>query len=210
MPRLEEARPGGGHHLHLPDRQRHRQGQRRSGALAAEDAFRGFNAGNARPRSRPSTRAATACRFSSTGRTARTAGSSAGTRRWRMLAAHLDVLPTLAELCAGAVYPTDLKPWTASSFAAQLADAQAPPHRDPRRRSAAGRRALLRCPARSGRRRSVAKDQWRLVDGEAALRRAPRTPDRKRNMWPPATRKQVAAELRALYEELLGGGLTRA
>ncbi len=79
------------------------------------------------------------------------------------LAAHLDVLPTLADLC-GLPVPASHQP-DGRSFAAQLRDAAAPPHRDHLLIQFHGGPGFDTSPAPWAF-SAVLADRWRLIDGE--------------------------------------------
>lgn len=158
------------------------------------------------------------------------AGGLTGARDAAHLSAHIDVLPTLAELCgislaenpasdaeSGPVGNPKRKrgPQEVSdssltrrvtrrldgvSFAAQLKDPHAPPHRD-------RYIAQLHGGARFVHREQpwdtscVVKDRWRLIDGEK-LYHLDRDPLQNRDIS--AAHPDKVAELRALYEEFWG------
>ncbi len=121
-------------------------------------------------------------------------GGLVGGRDVENLAAHLDVLPTLAELCA--VQLPDNLALDGSSFAAQLTDSQAPPHRDHVVVQLQGG-AHFSGPGQKWTASCVVKDQWRLVDGEQ-LYDVASDPGQKRNVA--AHHPEQVAALRALYE----------
>jgi arylsulfatase A-like enzyme len=121
------------------------------------------------------------------------AGGLVGGRDVETLAAHIDVLPTLADLC-GITVPASHRP-DGRSFAAQLNDAAAPPHRDHVIVQFHGGPWFAGTPqpwAFS----AVLTDRWRLIDGEQLY-------DMKQD---PAQRNDVSSAhpdvvsgLRALY-----------
>lgn len=94
------------------------------------------------------------------------AGGLVGGRDVANLAAHLDVLPTLAELC-GIPLAESLR-LDGSSFAAQLRDPQAPPHRDHVivQLHGGARFVDTEKPWATS---CVIKDRWRLLDGKKLI-----------------------------------------
>ncbi len=90
------------------------------------------------------------------------AGGVRGGRDATHLSAHLDVLPTLAELC-GVALPAQLV-LDGKSFAAQLKDAAAPPHRDHVVVQLHGGARFVHAP-QPWKDSCVVKGRWRLLDG---------------------------------------------
>ena len=92
------------------------------------------------------------------------AGGLRGGRDLKSTAAHIDVLPTLAELC-GIEVPAPHQP-DGLSFAAQLKDPAAPPHRDHLVVQYQGGPHFKGVPE-AWKYTCVLKQNWRLIDGEA-------------------------------------------
>lgn len=122
------------------------------------------------------------------------AGGVVGGRDVTSLAAHLDVLPTLAELC-GVDVPASHRP-DGVSFAAQLRSAEASP----------GRKHLVMQyfggpgfsgPAKEWEYSCVLKDRWRLIDGKE-LYDLGKDPAQREDVA--AAHPEVVEKLRALYE----------
>lgn len=90
------------------------------------------------------------------------AGGLTGGRDLRTLSAHLDVLPTLAELCQ--LQLPDSIHLDGASFAAQLNDSAAPPHRDHLIVQFQGGPHFGGAP-KPWEFACVLKDKWRLIDG---------------------------------------------
>ncbi len=117
------------------------------------------------------------------------AGGVTGGRDLASLAAHLDVLPTLSELC-GITLPTTHRP-DGVSFAAQLKRADAPPAR---------RQLVLQyyggpgfdAPPRAWEHTCVMRDRWRLINGKELYDLG----------TDPAQRKDLSAALPRVFEEL--------
>ena len=92
------------------------------------------------------------------------AGGLVGGRDFKSLAAHIDVLPTLAELC-GLTLPKNHQP-DGDSFAAQLRDPALPPHRDHLVIQYQGGPHFKTAPEPWSY-SCVLEDGWRLIDGGA-------------------------------------------
>ena len=123
------------------------------------------------------------------------AGRLTGGRDATNLSAHVDVLPTLAELC-GFRIPKSLQ-LDGKSFAAQLKDPQAPPHRDHYITQLHGGARFVH-KEQPWETSCVVKDRWRLIDGEK-LYNLDRNPLQSRDFS--AAYPDKVAELRALYEK---------
>ena len=121
------------------------------------------------------------------------AGGVAGGRDVASLAAHLDVLPTLAELC-GISVPASHHP-DGVSFAAQLKQADAPPRRKHLVMQYYGGPGFSG-PAKAWEYSCVMKDRWRLIDGKELYDLAA-DPSQRKDLA--AANPQVVEELRALY-----------
>ncbi len=122
------------------------------------------------------------------------AGKLTGGRDVPHLSAHIDLLPTLADLC-GIPVPNSPR-LDGRSFAAVLQDAQAPPHRDHLVVQLQGG-AHFKAPGEPWTSSCVIKDRWRLLDGEK-LYHLDEDPAQNRNIA--AAHPQRVAELRALYQ----------
>ena len=90
------------------------------------------------------------------------AGGLVGGRDVTTITAHIDVMPTLAELCGLSVPETHTP--DGISFAAQLKDPKAPPHRDDLIIQYQGG-PYFRTQPKAWEYSCVAKDRWRLIDG---------------------------------------------
>jgi arylsulfatase A-like enzyme len=121
-------------------------------------------------------------------------GNLKGGRDASNLSAHVDVLPTLADLCA--IDLPDSLELDGRSFAAQLTDPNAPPHRD-------HYIAQLHGGARFVHKEQpwdtscVVKERWRLIDGQE-LYNLDQDPLQSRDIS--AAYPNKVAELRTLYE----------
>jgi hypothetical protein len=121
------------------------------------------------------------------------AGGLVGGRDVSSLAAHLDVLPTLAELC-GIPVPESHHP-DGVSFAAQLKDPSATPQRTHLVMQYYGGPGFTG-PAKEWEYSCVLKDRWRLIDGKELYDLAA-DPAQRNDIAP--ENPQVVEELRALY-----------
>lgn len=121
------------------------------------------------------------------------AGGVVGGRDVASLAAHLDVLPTLAELC-GINVPEGHHP-DGVSFAAQLKDAGAPPHRQHLVMQYYGGPGFSG-PAAKWEYSCVMKDRWRMIDGKE-LYDLRVDPSQREDVS--VANPKVVEELRALY-----------
>ena len=110
------------------------------------------------------------------------------------LAAHLDVLPTLAELCG--VSLTEAHHPDGVSFAASCRHAAAPPHRENLVIQFQGG-AHFRDSPKPWNDSAVLKDDWRLING-TELYELKSDPGQRTDVA--AEHPEVVAELRALYE----------
>lgn len=117
------------------------------------------------------------------------AGGLTGGRDIAALSAHIDVLPTLAELC-GIPVSESHRP-DGRSFAALLKDSEAPPHRDHLFVQFQGG-AYFRAAPKAWQSSCVLKDNWRLIDGKELYDLAK----------DPAQRQDVAADHPGVVEEL--------
>ena len=122
------------------------------------------------------------------------AGGLTGGRDAAHLSAHIDVLPTLIDLC-GISMSASLQP-DGLSFADQLKDPSAPPHRDHYIAQLHGSANFLH-PPRPWDTSCVAKDRWRLLDGQR-LYHLDRDPMQHHDVA--ADNPETVAELRRLYE----------
>ena len=132
-------------------------------------------------------------------------GGIGGGRDIDSLAAHLDILPTLAELCDVSV-PDPHRP-DGISFAAQLKSPDAPPHRDHLVIQFQGG-PWFRGAIEPWSYSCVLKGPWRLIDGKE-LYDVGKDPAQRRDVS--ATRPEVVDELRALYPpfwEAVSGRMT--
>ncbi len=121
------------------------------------------------------------------------AGGIGGGRDLGVLAAHLDVLPTLAELCG-----VDLPPGERGdgfSFAAQLSDLSAPAHRNHLVIQYQGGPYFDQAPIPWSF-SCVLRGQWRLMDGKA-LYHVGRDPSQREDVS--ADYPEIVTALRALY-----------
>ncbi len=120
-------------------------------------------------------------------------GGLVGGRDVTSLAAHIDVLPTLADLCGipvpGSHHPDGI------SFAAQLKNADAPAHRDHLVVQFQGGPYFRGAP-RAWEYTCVLKDRWRLIDGKE-LYDLEKDPAQRKEIS--ATNPNVVAGLRGLY-----------
>ncbi len=157
--------------------------------LQPEDEFRGFNAGMRGQKSTVYEGGHRVPFFIHWPK-----GGMVGGRDATNLSAHLDVLPTLAELCRVEL-PEELA-LDGSSFAAQLRNPEAPAHRDHVVVQLQGSSHFSK-PGEKWASSCVIKDQWRLIDGEA-LYDLDSNPKQTVNVA--ARHPQVVEELRALYE----------
>ncbi len=159
------------------------------GAGAGPDDFRGFNAGM---------RGVKSTVFEGGHRVPFfihwPAGGLIGGRDAPNLSAHIDVLPTLAELC-GVALPKSHRP-DGHSFAAQLKNQKAPPHRDHYITQLHGGARFV-TKEKPWLTSCVVKGRWRLIDGDK-LNHLDRNPMQNRNLA--AAHSDVVAELRQLYE----------
>lgn len=121
------------------------------------------------------------------------AGGIAGGRDATNLSAHMDVLPTMAELC-GIPLPDDLQ-LDGVSFAAQLRDPAAPPHRDHVVVQLQGG-TRFKVGVKPWAVSCVVKDRWRLIDG-SKLTNLDEDPMQSRDAS--AKHPEVLRELRTLY-----------
>ncbi|NIP18019.1 MAG: sulfatase-like hydrolase/transferase, partial [Xanthomonadales bacterium] len=121
------------------------------------------------------------------------AGGISGGRGVSNLSAHMDVLPTLAELC-GVDLPEGLE-LDGSSFAAQLKDPNALPHRDHVIVQLHGGARFVRAP-QPWEDSCVVKGRWRLLDGNK-LTNLNDDPTQGRDVS--AQHPEVVKELRDLY-----------
>jgi len=121
------------------------------------------------------------------------AGGLVGGRDITSIAAHVDVLPTLAELCGisvpGSHHPDGI------SFASQLRDQDAPAHRDHLVVQFQGGPHFRAVP-RAWEYSCVLRGRWRLIDGKE-LYDLDQDPAQRNDIS--ATHPKVVEELRALY-----------
>lgn len=120
-------------------------------------------------------------------------GKLVGGRDIDSVSAHIDVLPTLAELC-GVQVPDSHQP-DGVSFAAQLKDPAAPAHRDHHIIQYQGGPHFRGAPAK-WEYTCVLQDQWRLIDGKE-LYDIKKDPAQSEDLS--ATFPDVVEALRALY-----------
>ena len=120
-------------------------------------------------------------------------GELVGGRDIDSISAHIDVLPTLAELC-GISVPETHQP-DGISFAAQLKDSKAPAHRDHHIIQYQGGPHFRGAPAK-WEYTCVLQDQWRLIDGEE-LYDIRKDPAQREDVS--ATHPDVVEALRSLY-----------
>ncbi len=121
------------------------------------------------------------------------AGDLTGGRDVKSLTAHLDVLPTLSELC-GVNVPETHHP-DGVSFASQLKSPDAPPQRDHLVVQYYGGAYFRAAPA-AWEHTCVIKDRWRLIDGKE-LYDVAMDPAQRQDIA--ATTSKVVEDLRALY-----------
>lgn len=121
------------------------------------------------------------------------AGNLTGGRDVSSLSAHIDVLPTLAELCEVSV-PESHQP-DGLSFAAQLKDASAPAHRDHLVVQFQGGAHFNAAP-KAWESSCVLKDRWRLMDG-SELYDLDKDPSQRNDIS--AAHPELVKELRNLY-----------
>lgn len=121
------------------------------------------------------------------------AGGLTGGHDITSIAAHVDVLPTLAELC-GISVPASHHP-DGISFAAQLKDPDAPAHRDHLVVQYQGGPYFIAAP-KAWEYSCVLKDRWRLIDGKE-LYDLDQDPAQRNDIS--AAHPKVVEELRALY-----------
>lgn len=121
------------------------------------------------------------------------AGTITGGRDLTHLAAHLDLLPTLAELCDVPI-PATHQP-DGMSFAAQLKDPAAPPHRQHLVMQFQGG-PHFRTDAKAWEYSCVLTERWRLIDGKE-LYDINADPSQRQDIA--GEQPEVVANLRALY-----------
>ena len=121
------------------------------------------------------------------------AGKLVGGRDVKSLAAHLDVLPTLANLC-GVTIPDSHHP-DGVSFAPQLKSPSAPPARTHLIVQFYGGAGFAK-PAAAWEHSCVIKNHWRLIDGKE-LYNVTRDPAQHQDIA--ATQPDVVSQLRKLY-----------
>lgn len=120
-------------------------------------------------------------------------GGLVGGRDLATVAAHIDVLPTLAELC-GVPTPVSHQP-DGISFATQLSVPEAPLHRDHLLIQFQGGPHFNAAP-KAWEYSCVIKDRWRLIDGKE-LYEVEKDPAQRHDVG--AVNPQVVTELRKLY-----------